>query len=172
MEKFKIKSKIKKNKNQIQGSNILLLNMPKEELINLLNQALELEHAARIQYLSHAELVDGLNSEPIIARLKEIAEDEKKHEEIFRDIIGNYLEGVPSMKIAETHSAETIEEILRVNLKAEKEAVDFYTKIYEKVREEKENLPYEFWKLEHGLRHVIMDEQEHIVELKQLLGEK
>jgi len=56
-------------------------------------------------------------------------------------------------------------------LAAEKAAVDFYTKIMEKIKEEKENLPYEFWKLEHDVRHVIMDEQEHIAELRQLLGE-
>ena len=42
----------------------------KEDIVKLLNEALALEHAARIQYLAHAELVDGLNSEPIIARLK------------------------------------------------------------------------------------------------------
>ena len=46
--------------------------MAKEKLVKLLNEALELEHQAMIQYLSHAETVDGLNSEPIIARLKEL----------------------------------------------------------------------------------------------------
>jgi bacterioferritin (cytochrome b1) len=55
----------------------------------MLNKALELEHAARIQYLAHAELVAGLNAEPIIERLKEIAGDEEKHEQKFRTLIGN-----------------------------------------------------------------------------------
>ncbi|OGY45954.1 MAG: hypothetical protein A3J62_00225 [Candidatus Buchananbacteria bacterium RIFCSPHIGHO2_02_FULL_38_8] len=142
-----------------------------QELIDMFNKALEDEHQAYIQYLSHAEIIDGLNSEPIIARIKEIAEDEEKHQEIFRDLIGNYLGGVPSMGISPTTKAKTIEEILKVNLAAEKAAVDFYTKIMEKIKEEKENLPYEFWKLEHDVRHVIMDEQEHIAELRQLLGE-
>ena len=72
----------------------------KGELIVMLNQALEMEHAARIQYLAHAELIKGVDAEPIIARLKEIASDEGKHEGIFRDLIGNYLEGEPSMWIA------------------------------------------------------------------------
>jgi len=31
-------------------------------------------------------------------------------------------------------------------------------------------LPYMFLKLEHEVRHIIMDEQEHIMELKTLLG--
>ena len=61
----------------------------KEQLIKMLNQALELEHAARIQYLAHAELVKGINAESIIGRLKEIASDEEKHEGKFRNMIGN-----------------------------------------------------------------------------------
>ena len=144
--------------------------MAKEELVKMLNQALELEHAARIQYLAHAEQVDGLNSEPIIARLKEIAEDEKKHEEMFREIIGSYLDGVPSMNKAESHAAKTTREILEVNLNDERHAVDVYIGIMEKMREMRDELKYEYLQLEHSIRHVIMDEQEHISELKLLLG--
>ncbi|MEM3437893.1 MAG: ferritin-like domain-containing protein [Nitrososphaerales archaeon] len=141
----------------------------KEELIKLLNQALQLEHAARIQYLAHAELVDGLNAEPIIERLKEIAGDEKKHEDIFRKLIG-MLGGEPTMGMAETHRAKTIQEILEVNLKDEKHAVDVYTGILKRINELKDSLPYEHLTLEHDVRHVIMDEQEHISELKILLA--
>lgn len=144
--------------------------MAKEELVKMLNQALELEHAARIQYLAHAEQVDGLNAEPIIARLKELAEDEKNHEHQFREMIGDYLDGVPSMCMAETHAAKTVAEILEVNLKDEKHAVDVYMGIMEKMREMREELKYEYLQLEHKLRHVIMDEQEHISELKLLIG--
>jgi bacterioferritin (cytochrome b1) len=38
----------------------------KQELIQMLNRALELEHAARIQYLTHAELIKGLGAEKVI----------------------------------------------------------------------------------------------------------
>jgi bacterioferritin (cytochrome b1) len=146
--------------------------MTKEEIINMLNKALELEHAAYIQYLSHAEIVDGLNAEPIITRLREIAQDEEEHQKKFRRLIGDFLGGVPSMGIAKTNQAKTIKEILEINLKNEKEAVDFYKKILEKVNEEKENFPYEFLTLEHEIRHVIIDEQEHIADLKILLAKK
>lgn len=136
----------------------------------MLNDALELEHAARIQYLAHAEQIDGLNAEPIIARLKEIADDEKKHEEIFRDMIGNYLGGIPSMCISETHCAKSIKGILETNLKDERHATDFYERIMEEIKGMKKELKYEYYQLEHSIRHVIMDEQEHISELKILLG--
>ncbi len=142
----------------------------KKELIVMLNRALELEYSARIQYLAHAEAIKGLMGEGIIARLKEIAGDELKHEEMFRELIGAYLGGEPSMKLAETFKANDTKKILEVNLKGEKDAVDFYKQIYQKVIENKKSLPYEFETLEHQIRHVIIDEQEHVTELNLLLG--
>ncbi len=142
----------------------------KKELIEMLNHALELEHAARIQYLAHAELISGINAEPVIARLKEIASDEEKHEGIFRNLIGDYLDGEPSMGLSETHRATDTKKILEVNLKAEKDAIDYYKEIYQKVCDNKDELQYQFETLEHGIRHVIVDEQEHVAELLILLG--
>ncbi len=136
----------------------------------MLNRALELEHAARIQYLAHAELVSGINAEDIIERLKEIASDELKHEEKFRNLVGSYLGGEPSMNLAGTHQAKDVKKILEVNLKGEKDAIDFYKQIYQKVMDNKKDLQYQFETLEHEIRHVIVDEQEHVVELSLLLG--
>jgi len=142
----------------------------KKELVTMLNHALELEHAARIQYLAHAELISGPGAEAVIGRLKEIASDELKHEEIFRNLIGGYLGGEPSMALAPTHQAKDRKQILEVNLKGEKDAIDFYKQVYSKVLDSREDLHYEFETLEHGIRHVILDEQEHIVELSLILG--
>jgi bacterioferritin (cytochrome b1) len=142
----------------------------KSELVKMLNHALELEHAARIQYLAHAEMIKGINAEPVIARLKEIASDEQKHEGIFRDLIASYLGGEPVMSLAETHRAVETKKILEVNLKGEKEAIDFYRGIYQKAIINKEKLGYTAEKLEHEIRHVILDEEEHTVELSLLLG--
>lgn len=74
------------------------------------------------------------------------------------------------MGMAETHPAKTIREILEVNLRDERHAVDVYLGIMEKIKEMKEELRYEFYQLEHNIRHIIMDEQEHISELKLLIG--
>ncbi len=142
----------------------------KAELVEMLNQALRLEHAARIQYLTHAEQVSGVHAEAIIARLRELASDEAEHEEKFRTLIASYLGGVPCMELAATQPAGDIKSILDINLHDEKAAIDFYKKIYAKVMENKGALPYEYETLEHELRHVIIDEQEHVVELQTLLG--
>jgi bacterioferritin (cytochrome b1) len=141
----------------------------KKELIEMLNRAVELEYAARIQYLAHAEKIKRVNSGPLVERLKEIAGDELKHEEMFRNLVCNYLDGEVSMKIEKTYDANNIKQILEVNLKGEKDAIDFYKQIYKKVIEAKQDLQYEFETLEHEIRHVIIDEQEHVVELKNLM---
>jgi len=146
--------------------------MTKEAIIKLLNQALELEHAANIQYLAHAQIVDGLYAEPIIARLKDTAGDEAKHAEVFRELIGDILGGTPVMSVAKTYPGRDVKQILEQNLKNEKEAVDIYTKILETIYKEKDKLPYEFQKLEHDVRHVIIEEMEHISELKLLLSKR
>jgi bacterioferritin (cytochrome b1) len=142
----------------------------KKELIDMLNNAVELEYSARIQYLAHAEMISGLGAEPVIERLKEIASDELKHEEMFRTLICAYLGGEVSMNLAQTHKAKDTKKILEVNLKGEKEAIDFYKQIYQTIIDNKKTLQYEFETLEHQLRHVIIDEQEHVVELSVLLG--
>lgn len=142
----------------------------KEKLISLLNQALELEHAARIQYLAHAQAVKGEVAEKIIERLEEIAADEAKHEGRFRNLIGSYLGAEPSMGLAKTMKAKGTKQVLEVNLKNEKEAIDFYKAIYEFAVDNKSDFPYSFETIEHELRHVILDEQEHVTELSLLLG--
>jgi bacterioferritin (cytochrome b1) len=142
----------------------------KKELAEMLNKALTLEQAARIQYLTHAELVSGADAEPVIARLKEIASDEAKHEEKFRTLVANYLGCEPTMAIGEVHRAKGIREILETNLRKEKDAIVFYKQIHKKVVEDKDALKYELETLEHEIRHVLIDEQEHVVELSVLLG--
>jgi len=74
------------------------------------------------------------------------------------------------MRLSETHNAKEINEILEVNLQDEKNAIDFYKQIYEKVIGNKNSFQYEFEALEHQIRHVIVEEEEHVTELSLLLG--
>lgn len=144
----------------------------RKEIIQILNKALEMEHQAYVQYLSHAELVDGLDSDPIIERLKEIASDESKHAEKYRTLIGDYLDGTPSMGIAKTTEATDVNGILKANLRGEMEAVEYYGSILEKIAKNRGSLPYAFLRLEHDVRHILMEEEEHIAELRKLLALK
>jgi len=76
------------------------------------------------------------------------------------------------MGIAKTFPVSGIMQILEQNLKNEKEAIVLYTRILETIFNEKKELPFEFQKLEHDVRHVIIDEQEHVAELNLLLAKK
>ena len=139
--------------------------MSKEEVIKELNKALEIEHSAIIMYLHHAEFVKGLNAEPIIARLKEIASDEEKHRDILRERIV-VLGGVPSTKLSDIkikHS-DDIKEMLKDELKEEKEAVLLYREILSMVKDMEDNET-----LHHEIYHLITGEQEHVEELQRLL---
>jgi len=142
------------------------------ELLTLLNTALELEHAAAIQYFTHAQLLSGPGCEPLIARLEDSAKDEQAHAAKLRTLIGDYLLAVPSMGVAGTRTAGGLLDILQTNLTSEREAIVQYQKIldwlHKALAENNANgLPYHT--LEHDIRHLLMEEQEHVAELARLL---
>ena len=140
----------------------------KEQIINELNKALEVEYSAIIMYLHHAEFVTGLNAEPIIERLKEIASDEEKHRDMIRERIV-VLGGVPSTKLGDLKisQSDNIKEMLKYELKEELVAVKLYQKILGLVKQLDNSET-----LYHSIYHLIQDEQEHVEELKRLLAIK
>ncbi|TXT61528.1 MAG: Bacterioferritin (BFR) (Cytochrome B-557.5) [Promethearchaeota archaeon] len=140
----------------------------KEELIDMFNKALTLEHQARIQYMTHAQQISGPNAEPIIERLEELASDEEAHEVKFREIIAGYLGGIPTMEMSDPHSAKGLADILDTNLHDEKTAIDYYMEIYDEVRQMREELKYSWFQIIHKLREIIADENEHVMELNTL----
>ena len=144
--------------------------MSKQKLIELLNKGLQLEHQAAAQYLSHATLTAGETADALTERLEEIAKDEEEHAGLFRKCL-EMLGATPDVKMAPGHEAKDNVSILKVNLKDEKDAVDFYRTIQAELKATKDELPYEYEYIEHKLRHIIMDEEEHAMELKTLLGE-
>lgn len=140
-----------------------------KELVDMLNQALAMEYACYVQYLDHATKVKGLYAEKIIERLEELASDEAEHAEKLRTLISDYLDGETIMSLAEPKKAKEISAILKIDIQSEKQAIDLYKKIYQKIIDNKDNFQYIFVKLEHEIRHIIMDEEEHIIELSTLL---
>jgi bacterioferritin (cytochrome b1) len=144
----------------------------REQLIEMLNRALALEYAVIIQYRTHAELISGTGSEEIISRLREIADDETDHTARFRSMISDYLDSDPAMDVSDRHTARDRNEIFAVNIHDEKFALDFYKQIQRFIVDHKSDFPYEYERLEHEMRHIIMDEEEHVSELKQLMGSR
>jgi len=131
------------------------------KLLELLNKALAMEYQAIIQYRTHAELIAGETYEPIAARLKEIAGDEEKHADLLRVRI-SMLGGTPATVPTKVTLADKIEPVLKIDLAAEREAIAIYRQILPLCKGNEI--------LEHAIRHILIDEEEHTEEFSQLLG--
>lgn len=137
--------------------------MDKKMVINALNKILEQEHACAIRYATHAAVIQGPYAETVAARLKEIAGDEIDHAEKLRDRI-TALGGVPSMQVStgDLKYADTLEEILAINIQEERDAIIAYEAVFKVI-------PPENVILYQTLQYLIRDEQEHLEELENLL---
>jgi bacterioferritin len=131
-------------------------------MIDSLNRMLSQEHACAIRYATHAAVVTGPYAEAVAARLKEIAGDEVLHAEKLRARI-LALGGTPTMEVRQEDlkPASGLDEILRINIGEEHDAIAGYTKILE-------TIPPSNVILLQTIQEIIRDEQEHLEELEAL----
>jgi bacterioferritin (cytochrome b1) len=141
------------------------------QLVSMLNNALENEHAIYVQYLSHAKTMKGVDARLVNKRLRRIAGYHRLHQKKLRHLIADYLDAVPSMKMGKTFAADSIDTILKTNMKSEGDAIDGYMKTLTLLDKEKNNLPYEYCKIDFALKKIIRSDQAHIAQLKKLHGE-
>ncbi|HEX5036910.1 MAG TPA: ferritin-like domain-containing protein [bacterium] len=136
--------------------------MSNEKLIESLNRMLSQEHACAIRYATHAAVVTGPYSDAVKARLKEISGDEVLHAEKLRDRI-LALGGTPTMSVRseDLKPATSLQQILKINIEEEKEAILGYTEILGAV-------PPSNAILFVTLQEILRDEQEHLEELEAL----
>lgn len=140
------------------------------QLVTMMNNALENEHAIYVQYLSHAKTVKGVDARLVNKRLRRIAGYHRRHQKKLRHLLADYLDAVPSMKMGKTFAADSIDTILTTNMKCEGNAIDTYMKTLALLDKEKNNLPYEHFKIEYALKKIIRRDQAHIAQLKKLQG--
>ena len=136
--------------------------LDKTKLIQLMNEGLEMEYASQIQYLTQAAITTGPYAEGLIARFKEIASDEMEHAEILRNRIAA-LGGTPTTKVGPIQIHKESLQAVKINLKYERETVDFYRKILNLI-------PHDEVILYEAVEHVLQDSQEHVEELERLTG--
>ena len=141
----------------------------KTELTDLLNLALRMEHSAAAQYLSHAEQITGLYAEPIISRLQDSGADELRHAGVLRNLLGDYLFAVPAMDMTPAQAGGSAIEIIHANISTEQEAITLYKKIHALILSGRADLEDIFEKLEREVRYILMEEQEHVAELRRLV---
>jgi len=135
--------------------------MDKQKLLKELNHALTTEYQAVIQYLTHATIARGLDSDVVISTLKHVAEEEMKHAEILRERIF-WLGGMPTMDVDERTLVKDIKQMLKVNAKAEQDAIKMYKGILKMLNHIEDIELYE------AIEEILEDEIEHWEEFTRL----
>ena len=136
--------------------------LDKTKLIKLMNEGLEMEYASYIQYVTQAAITTGPYAEGLIARFEEIASDEAKHAKILRARIAA-LGGIPTTTVGEMQIHKDSMQAVKINLKYERDTVDFYRKLLNLI-------PHDEVILYEAIEHVLQDSQEHVEELERLAG--
>jgi len=136
----------------------------RDELIRLLNEDLAREYQAVIAYVVYSQVLKGPEYMNIAGELEKHAHEELQHALVIAKQI-DYLGGMPTVKANEVRTSERPEDMLRFDLDNENETVRNYR---ERVRQ-CEALG-EYAMAEH-IRKILVDEQEHQIDLATALGE-
>ena len=134
----------------------------KKKILEMMNEGLEMEYASYIQYLTQAAITSGPYAEGLIARFEEIASDESEHARLLRQRIVA-LGGTPTTKIGQIQIHKDSMQAVKINLRYEKDTVEFYRKMLNLI-------PHDEVILYEAIEHVLQDSQEHVEELERLVG--
>lgn len=108
-----------------------------QELIEMLQGALERELTVSIQYMWHHVMGKGIASPAVRDILKKISIVEMKHAEAIAERL-DYFGETPTTKVKQIVLVKALDEMLKADLAAEREAISFYKQIVEKADAEKD----------------------------------
>jgi bacterioferritin len=135
----------------------------KEEIVRGLNEDLAREYKAIIQYVVFSSTLKGAEYGDIAEQLKEHASEELAHAlEVARQI--DYLGGDPTVVVKDAEYSQDSKRMLEIDLKQEQETVKHYR---ERIRQAER---YGEFALSEALRDIIVQEQDHEIDLKDALG--
>jgi len=135
----------------------------KEELIRGLNDDLAREYKAIIQYVVFSSTLKGAEYGDIADQLKVHASEELAHAlEVARQI--DYLGGDPTVTAKDAEYSQDSKKMLEIDLKQEQETIKNYR---DRIRQAER---YGEYALSEALRDIIVQEQDHEIDLKDALG--
>ncbi len=135
----------------------------KNKVIEALNKALGWELRASMMYAHYAAYVKGIEAVPLEEHFKEEATESFGHAEIVRGIIADLGgEAVTKRDTEPIVHTEDWRKMLEEGLKTERKAAAAYQELLPMVRDY-----HPFW---HALSHILMDEQNAVIEVEKLLG--
>ena len=135
----------------------------KEEIVRGLNDDLAREYKAIIQYVVFSSTLKGAEYGDIADQLKVHASEELAHVlEVARQI--DYLGGDPTVEVKNAEYSQDSKRMLEIDLKQEQETINNYR---ERIRQAER---YGEFALSEVLRDIIVQEQDHEIDLKDALG--
>jgi bacterioferritin len=139
------------------------VSLNREQLIDLLNEDLAREYQAIIAYVVYSQVLKGAQYMTIAEELEKHTHEELEHALIIARQI-DYLGGMPTVTPKAVKTSEDAEEMLYFDLDNENETVRNYR---ERVRQCEALGEYAI--AEH-IREILVDEQEHQIDLAAALG--
>src|SRR5262245_44486223 len=136
----------------------------REQLIELLNEDLAREYQAIIAYVVYSQVLKGAEYMSIAGELEKHAGEELEHALTISKMI-DYLGGMPTVQSKPVRTSERAEDMLRFDLEAENDTIRNYR---QRVRQCEALGEYAI--AEH-IREILVDEQEHQIDLATALGE-
>jgi bacterioferritin len=137
--------------------------MASKKLIDLLNQAIARELQVSIQYMWQHVLWKGLEGFAVKDELKKIAITEMKHAEAIAERLA-MLGGTPTTKPEPIFVGNTLNQMLKQDIKDEQGAVSLYKQIIEACRDEDDHTTMRLF------QQILSDEEEHLDTFQGLLG--
>ena len=139
------------------------LNITRERMIQLLNEDLAREYQAIIAYTVYSQVIKGAEYTDIARELEQHAGEELAHAiKIAKQI--DYLGGMPGVMPKPVKTSTDPVEMLRADLENERETVSHYR---ERIRQAEAMGEFA---LSESLRAIIVQEQEHEMDLCNALG--
>ena len=135
----------------------------KEELVRGLNEDLAREYKAIIQYVVFSSTLKGAKYGDIAEQLKVHASEELAHAlQVARQI--DYLGGDPTVVVKNAEYSQDSKKMLEIDLRQEQETIRNYR---ERIRQAERSGEYA---LSEALRDIMVQEQDHEIDLKDALG--
>jgi len=136
----------------------------REKLIELLNEDLSREYQAIISYVNYSQVLKGAEYMAIADELEVHAGEELQHALTIAKQI-DYLGGMPTVVPKPVKTSERQKDMLRFDLEAENETIRNYR---DRVRQCEALGEYA---LAEQIRQILVQEQEHQIDLATALGE-
>jgi bacterioferritin len=108
--------------------------MDKEQVISLLNQAIELEYQAFIQYFYQSLFLQGYNTLALSQFLAAESDVELGHAKLLAEMVVS-LNGIPSDSIEPVQIGKDPTEMIRNDIAREEGAIELYRKLLPQIEE-------------------------------------